>query len=115
MSKIKSLGPANDDIPADELFLAKMIQNAKGRKLGWCSGAEYQDKYGERTFDPKKAVACCALGAIFLEKDTGQIHYSSSVMIGNDSTLKWGYQPSSAHCIDGEVVGWCFRLAMTDD
>jgi hypothetical protein len=72
MSKFEQ---SNDNIPADEMTVAKLVQNAMARNLEWCKNTLYKTPgypNGER-YVPDTTYACCAVGAALLEKDTRAI------------------------------------------
>jgi hypothetical protein len=95
-----------------ELLLAKLLQNAWSRKLGWCRGASYKDKQGGSTI-AEDAVSCCAMGAACLEEDTDKQTDRGSFAFGwvegNDS-LKDDWDSDYENCED---VGYAFKMAMT--
>lgn len=80
-------------IPEDELFLAKLIQNAKARDLRSCRFATFRDK-SRRVLVPNlnlpfEVAYCCASGAANLAEDTRKLMQEGFVsrgdlMIGND-------------------------------
>lgn len=86
MKKTRSLGPANDDIPKDEMLLAKIVQNAKARGFGVTWGPCYID-YNEQTRKVRGPnPCCCALGAALLEDDTSQ---HSGLSTGHENPDLW--------------------------
>jgi hypothetical protein len=104
---MKSLGPSNDDIPAEEMALAELLQSALSRGLGWCGGTFF--KFRDGTFcssvDREEAELCCASGAYGF---AGASLYPSSSAnddpdydeVTNDAPVQLGH---------------AFRSAMTDD
>lgn len=113
MKKTKTYGPAK---PTDEkeMLLAKLLQNANSRELGWCRDKYFEDTNGSWTNHSDEAVACCAVGASMLEEDSAISRRDgfdlTLVVSGNDSTdLYW------LHSLEGgEDVGHAFKLAMTE-
>lgn len=109
--KQKTYGPANDQIPSDELLLAKAIQNAKAQGLRWCAGSNFADRNG---FYATKAdaYACCAVGALLLASDTAKLvpmRMTGNIVNGNDLPWKWiEYEGDDR----GESMGWAYRQAM---
>lgn len=103
MSKKKS--PGTDD---KELLLAKVLQNAWARDLGWCAGRPYADKYGG-TSVPEDATSCCVLGAAWLEPDTHKETYPTFGMVDGNDRLRETWSEFEDH----EDVGYAFKQAMT--
>lgn len=97
----RSLGPANENIPKDELYLAKLIQNAASRGLKSTTGAFYR-----RTRSGHMA-ACCAAGAAQLEHDTERWGEYPGITHGNDSVA----HETSYFDGSGFTVGQSFRHA----
>lgn len=112
MSK-KKLKLANENIPEDEMFLAKILQNAKARDLSFLKGAYYKNSDGDVCF-PQEAVYACAAGAAMLEEDTKctGFYYITN---GNDCDDYWNNNTDlkDGETIDGETIGWAYRQAMT--
>jgi hypothetical protein len=109
-------GEMSKKIPEDEMLLAKLIQNAKSRGLGWCSGALYLTPYGEPRANPVTANRCCAIGAANLDPETrAEVESYGFVAHGNDNGahVRW-YSENSMRPADGETLGWAFRLAMKE-
>lgn len=106
MSK-KKLKLANENIPEDEMVLAKILQNAKARDLGFSKGAYYKNSEGHICL-PQEAVYACAVGAAMLEEDTKctGFYYITN---GNDCD----YWNNNTDLKDGETIGWAYRQAMT--
>lgn len=102
---------SNDaDVPGDEIFLAKLIQNAEYHGLKSCSFNKYSNHYGTAT-DKRHAVACCAVGAAGLEIDTELERMNFHGLVdGND--LKHWLRYGKA---EGEEAGWAFREALRDE
>lgn len=113
MSKA-SKEPANDLIPEDEMFLAKIIQNAAARKFRSTVKTLYRGKNGRILVAPNKIGAprgtrlCCAVGAQYLEADTNDYNYDG-IPDGNDGRelLFDGNKARS-----GYTVGQSFRHAL---
>lgn len=103
----KSKKSKTDDAPEDEMLLAMMLQNAKVRGLRGCRYATYG--YNANN----DIVACCALGAAYLDQDTAVlIKYYRGVAYGNDSEdERWDIDPPR----NGESLGYAFRKAMQDE
>jgi hypothetical protein len=102
---------------SDEIYLAKLIQNAKARKLVGCTGSYYQSS-GDEGFKAehslpvevgRKLVACCADGAARLESDTKQSPYTMGLANGNDDP---DWISGHNNCATAENIGWAFRQAM---
>lgn len=107
MTNAAKIKKANDKIPKDELFLAKLIQNAASRGMKSCEGAAFMTV---RTTDgPRKF--CCAVGAASLELDTNTSLGCESwyfwMIKGNDLD-EWTSTDGDA----GESLGWAFREAL---
>jgi len=98
---------SNDKIPAVEMKLAKLVQNAKANNLGWTSEVLWRDKDGEAISSPKRAVSCCALGAARLARDTKEYNISTCA---ND----YGITHDMCELSERELLGLGFRLAMRD-
>ncbi len=114
--RVKTYGPAPEPADPKELFLAKMLQNALARGVAWCKGSFWIDDTGRTTGVHADAVACCALGAAYFERDTTEIGHSTfGVICGNDyDTGEWlGSSDSVVTESDHEDVGYAFREAMT--
>ncbi len=105
--RIKTYGPANDSIPTDEMFTAKIIQNAKARSMELAVGAFYRDRRGIPVIvsdAPGAAVQCCAFGSAMLEWDTAESALSFGIFTdGNDLD-----QLTFPAC----VIGRAYRNAM---
>ena len=101
----------------EEIYLAKLIQNAKARGLVGCVGAYYQSsghgglkpEFCLPVEDGRKLAACCAEGAARLEPDTRNQSQTMGLVNGNDDS-EWirGHDDYAT----GESVGWAFRQAM---
>jgi hypothetical protein len=63
MRKTTGLGPSNDEIPEDEMLLAKMVQNVLGRGMVKIHGPTYKT-------EGRRKVAACALGAVDVDRRT---------------------------------------------
>ena len=101
---------SNDKIPAVEMKLAKLVQNAKANNLGWTSKVLWRDKDGGAIPSPKGAASCCALGAARLARDTKNYTIST---FAND----YGYGVTSMNFYElpePELLGLGFRLVMKD-
>lgn len=116
---MKKLGKSNDDIPADEMLLAKIIQNSKAKNLKWCKGAEYRDVDGRSVawFNTEPA-SCCAMGAIKLADDTlsewhKKHHHYGLVTYGND-LVDWVLWIDD-FTDQGETMGYAYAKACRDD
>lgn len=107
---------ANDDIPEDELILAKLIQNASARGLKACKYVPYTSKDGSTSYScySNYIVSCCAMGAAYLENDSDD-DIATYVFIarGNDSK-QWSEEKpySYPRDKDGESLGWAYYQAM---
>lgn len=100
---------ANDEIPDDEMLLAKIIQNAAARGLKSCRSAPYRDWLGSPC-DSDRAIMCCAIGSAALEKDTEvPMRILCFVSYGNDNQSKWGHGTDP---YDGETLGYAFVQAL---
>jgi hypothetical protein len=111
----ESLGPANDDgVPDDEIAVAKLVQNAKARGLGWCKGALYRDVDGASLdFIDSDTVSCCAVGASYLESDTDHIDIRVS---GNDKDEYPNWPEGEINGFGKEyMIGAGYRCAMQED
>lgn len=82
-----------------ERTLAKLVQNAKARGLGWCSQGSYD-------YDGDKLVRCCARGAAYLSP---QVALGFDAMLGNDDPTS---VPIRNLTIDFDI-GAAFRDVMT--
>ena len=112
MGKTKVFGTANDDnIPAVEMKLAKIVQNAKAKNLGWTRLVLWKDKYGKSCNTPKNASRCCALGAAFLARDTKNYNISAGA---NDFGIDGIFDEYSNELSEPTLLGLGFRLAMSD-
>ncbi len=122
--KQKTFGPANDDIPVDEMALAMALQNAKSRGLKPTKNSYYRTADGIPILwspfegvgheDQFKAGSCCALGAMWLEHDSAeqiQNWTSTAVGDGNDS-MRDEWDDVVRDC--GESFGHTFQEAMKD-
>jgi hypothetical protein len=104
MSKVKSLGKANDaGVPEVEINAAKLVQNAKSKGLMWCAGHYFLGGNGG-------AVACCAVGAAHISEDTRGISLSVAVNDQGDSYFTDNYGYSSYN--DAEYTALLYREAM---
>ncbi len=79
MTKNQGLGPSNDEIPDDELILAKLLQTAGAHDLVSVRGQHY-NTYG---FHPGVTKSCCAHGANDLDFEKPLRHLYAA--IGNDA------------------------------
>lgn len=114
---------SNDDIPADELLLAMMLQNVGAR--GWKAHKEsfFVSKSGRNYFNLAEApsddpiVGCCAVGACLIQKDSEDLEQQSLNMVtGNDSPdTKWGSKEFITDRFEAEHVGYAFQQALKDD
>ncbi len=103
---------ANDKgVPADEMLLAKLIQNAASRGLKSIVGSLYENASGQSCLgSDANLTGCCAVGAAYLASDT--LHYTDTeytgLVNGNDTTgeLFAGNQ-------DTFTVGQCFNEALS--
>lgn len=109
----RKLGQANDaGVPVDEIYLAKLLQNAGAYGLVSCRGSAYTDARG-RSSNQETAVACCAMGAGMLFED--DILYTPYGMIrGND------VEPGTYSCdrvleLDGYDIGVAFERALAPE
>lgn len=113
MSKIKSLGKANDvGVPEVEINAAKLVQNAKSKGLKWCSGRYFVDGSGlEITLGSKgeNAVACCAVGAAHISDDTKNMVLSTAVNDRGDSYFIENYHDNYD---DADYAALLYREAM---
>jgi hypothetical protein len=108
------LEPSNDDIPADEMLLAKMLQNANARDLKAARGYFFVDA-DDRPCDVNEAAACCAIGACQLELDTDVERRDFSLLAtGNDTVSYWtDFVPDNTLSFsDGETLGHAFQVSM---
>jgi hypothetical protein len=107
---------SNDNIPDDELVLAKLIQNVSARKLKACKYVPYTSKDGSTSFSflYNNTVSCCAMGAAYLENDSDD-DIAAYVFIarGNDNK-QWSEAEPYSHPRDrdGESLGWAYYQAM---
>lgn len=92
MPKTSKDKESNDNIPDDELLVAKLIQNAQSRGLVSCRGSRFKTTYGIGLFSMAEGIAdddwyaCCAMGAASLEEDTTvEVSQMLRVIVGNDS------------------------------
>ncbi len=108
----KTLGPS-PGTDRKELLLAKLLQNAHARGLGWCRGTSYADKSGS-PIRMEDAANCCAIGAAYLESDSWMdcSGYTDAVQ-GNDSLdSNFSFYVDAS---DDEDLGHAFKVAMTVD
>lgn len=115
MARLKTYGPGGN-CPAEELFLAKIIQNASVRGLNGCTGYHYKDVNGDPVSirQSDKATSCCAIGAAMLETDTNkEVLLFAGIVIGNDWDVSWSDGPETTNA--AESTGWAFRCAMEDE
>jgi hypothetical protein len=98
-------------VPKDEMLLAKMIAEAKGRGLGHCVGFDFSIRGYPCKED--EADTCCARGAMVL---TGVAHTDVPWIVtdGNDyfradRTVDF-YRSGSNY-----TLGYAFALAMNED
>lgn len=104
---------SNDDIPEDEMLLAKLLQNVNVRGLKWTKGAFMRDAKGWNTNQHKEVVSCCAMGAAALETDSDADAANwQGIIAGNDREEWYEYFPTTR---DGESLGAAFRVAMQED
>lgn len=101
---------SNDDIPEDEMLLARAIAAAEDRGLEFCIG----QRFYPNSMDPNGATACCAMGALQLGGclDNGTPKGLMDVWRGNDSASDGLWYGDYDH---GESLGWAFRCAMTQE
>lgn len=121
MSK-KTVRLSNDNIPEDELLLAKLLQNAGLYGLVACKGSAFKDENGwsTGTFNQDTSAACCALGAASLSPDTSSAVGSlDGVDTGNDandydtfSNVWSGTFDDDTSAIKGLNIGAAFELAL---
>jgi hypothetical protein len=100
---------SNDNIPDDEMALAKAIAVMHRKGLKWCEGTSFRDSNGDCCVS-YVAAAACALGALELAKVALGSRKFNSAPHGNDSPVsdKWTSWPED----DGESLGLAFRCAM---
>lgn len=105
---------SNDNIPIDEMALAYLLQSAKSRGLGWCSGAYYRDENGMACNIPV-AATCCAFGAKLLD-DGCPLDVSMQANDYADYDGLMGYRDNYSDNYSAAVqLGHAFRAAMTED
>ncbi len=98
---------ANDNLPEDEMFAAKIIQNAKGRGLDYSYGALYRKNNLPR-MNKTNATACCAWGAMMLERDTNkEKKFLPGLVTGNDFD---NYDHGA-----GGIIGCVYRDVMKEE
>lgn len=111
---MKNLEPSNDNIPAEELALAALLQNAGARGLVWTRGAYYRDKNG-RTTDIAGATCCCAAGAYMI--DSADIVVCPSPRANDQlhaDPTKSDLDPEMIEIAERQYqLGHAFRAAMT--
>lgn len=93
------LEDAHLKIPKDELFLAKIIQNAGALNLVSCHSKRFADAQGREVAKNDPTLRqCCAQGAALLSPDTSKIFYRMNgnerwdLVNGNDSSC-YRYTP----------------------
>lgn len=91
-------------VPREEILLAMALQNAKARGLTFTAHAAYVGADG--VSDQKNAIACCALGALWLQGVEMGVHPLPYIHRGNDD-------PDGNACGPGPDIGRAFRDAMT--
>jgi hypothetical protein len=109
---VKSLGPANDAIPAEEMLLAEALQSAKARGLKATTKTYYRDARGWATPASKvdaggDVAACCAVGAIRLDDKKSEL--LAGIAMGNDSD-----ESSCGHLWEHELAGWTLGAAFQE-
>jgi uncharacterized protein YjiS (DUF1127 family) len=89
--RVKTYGPANDDIPADEMFLAKIVQNAKAWGLKPGKGAHFRRNRRAVAFlgrptdrQIEQSTSCCAVGAAMITSTDTQPFKYNYLTTGND-------------------------------
>ena len=104
---------SNDKIPAVEMKLAKIVQNAKANNLGWTRATLYRDA-DNRIVNRKDAVKCCAIGAALLSRTTKDYDidpFANDNGIGDNLSL---FKETDVPLSDSKLLGLGFRLAMRD-
>jgi hypothetical protein len=106
--RVKVYGPANDNVPEEELFLAAIIQNAKAFGMKPTKGAFARYENG-RALDLglSGAAKVCALGAHMLAPTS--YAQPMGVVAGNDGA-EW--ETNDPGIVAGFAVGRAFQLAM---
>jgi hypothetical protein len=100
---------SNDDIPEDEMALAKALAVMHHKGLKWCEGTSFRDSNGDccGSYD---ATAACALGALELAKVPLGSRKFNSAPHGNDAPVNESWTTYPEDC--GESLGLAFRYAM---
>jgi hypothetical protein len=98
-------------VPEEELFLAKIIQNAAARGLSAITGDLYADDCGRGRghYEEGSTAGCCAVGAARLEYDThggDGGSRNSGLVSGNDGMSDAGENSN------WYTVGMCFQDAL---
>lgn len=106
-------------VPTDEMFLAKLIQNAKASGLFACRYAKFRDRQ-RHVSDADRAAFCCVVGAAIIAPDTarplkGEYGLASKLELnlnaGNDGAVykpHWVFEPDDIFEPDAFEVGQAF-------
>ena len=118
---MKTFGPSNDEIPEDELYLAKLLQNAGARGWGSTKGSYWVSTTGRKLFaledDEGRPLAdhdirgCCAVGAAVVEADTLSPGIDESYLVNGNDSDEWNSSVND-FC---ETVGHAFQLALGEE
>lgn len=116
---MKNLGPANDDIPQEEMLLAEMLQNVKARGIRATRGAYFTYKKYITGRVASNICAACAVGAYALgppgqEIPDGCTAPMYGVEAGNDDAY-WGKDPGGKEDYNkGYELGAAYQSAMEE-
>jgi hypothetical protein len=101
-------------VPKDEVFLAKIIQNAKARGLKFTRGTFYRDAKGRDLASnySEDVTHCCAAGAALLtDKETPWMVWDGLPQGNDNSVVKGSWSDQAAACA-GVTIGLCYRDVM---